>query len=118
MTIKIARIYDTDEALNGYRILVDRLWPRGISKEKARLDMWTKEIAPSDELRTWFDHKPERFAEFSQRYQQELDNNPETQQLVDTVKKHKSVVLLYGAKDKQHNQAVVLQKYLQQNLVR
>jgi len=99
----------------GFRILVDRLWPRGISKERAALDVWAKEVAPSPELRKWFNHKPERFKEFSARYTEELEHNSEVQKLKEQAKTHGSVLLLYGAKDPRVNHAVVLQEYLQQH---
>lgn len=116
MGIAIKRIYDdaSDSADNddGYRVLVDRLWPRGISKVKARLDLWLKEIGPSTELRKWFGHDPERFEEFRARYLQELDGNPAVGELLDICRAHDAVTLLYGAKDPEHNQAVVLRDYL------
>lgn len=111
--IHIKRIYDEPVQRDGTRVLVDRLWPRGISKEEAALDMWLKDIAPSDELRTWFGHKPERFAEFSQKYRQELSDNPALATLQELARKSEQLTLLYGAKDTEHNQAVVLQKLLE-----
>ena len=117
MNIEIKRIYDLAEAHDGKRILVDRLWPRGISKERARLDDWLKDIAPSQQLRVWFGHKPDRFNEFVKRYRLELDTDPEKQsavlQLIEITKKN-NVTLLYGAKDTSINQAVVLKDYLQE----
>ncbi len=117
MNIEIKRIYDLAEAHDGKRILVDRLWPRGISKEKAKLDDWLKDIAPSQQLRVWFGHKPDRFNEFVERYRLELDTDPEKQsavlQLIEITKKN-NVTLLYGAKDTSINQAVVLKDYLQE----
>ena len=119
MKIEINRIYDSAESNKGKRILVDRLWPRGISKEKAGLDDWLKDIAPSQQLRVWFGHKPERFDEFVKKYRQELDTDPEKQsavlQLIEIIKKD-NVTLLYGAKDTSINQAVVLKKYLEEKL--
>lgn len=112
MKLQIARIYESKgEATTGYRVLVDRIWPRGISKEAAHLDLWAKELAPSTELRKWFGHAPARFEEFSQRYMKELNDNPEAQDLIKQIEKHDNVTLLYGAKDKTHNQTVVLQQY-------
>lgn len=108
------RIYDEPGPNDGYRILVDRLWPRGISKERAALNLWLKEIAPSSELRTWFSHKPERFAEFSHKYTDELANNSAALgTLKALVKKHSNITLLYGAKDPVVNHAVVLQAFLE-----
>lgn len=112
MNVPILRIYDSFDDPAGFRILVDRVWPRGVSKEKARLDKWYKDIAPSTELREWFSHKPERYKEFHTKYLAELDKNPNTPAFVELVASHKDTVLLYGAKDKTHNQAAVLQDYL------
>ncbi|MCI1673833.1 MAG: DUF488 domain-containing protein [Bifidobacterium tibiigranuli] len=112
MTIAIKRVYEQAEPSDGYRILVDRLWPRGISKVKARLDLWLKEIGPTTELRKWFGHDPERFEEFRVRYLQELDGNPAVSELLDICRTHDAVTLLYGAKDPERNQAVVLRDYL------
>ena len=112
MAINIKRIYEPAEAADGYRILVDRLWPRGISKEKAKLDVWLKEVAPSNELREWFGHKPERFAEFKKRYAAELRDNPALEELREALKAHKTVTLLYAAHDEVYNQARVLAEYL------
>lgn len=103
-----------DEAApgDGYRVLVDRLWPRGVSKEAAALDEWLKEVGPSTELRRWFGHDPERFEEFAQRYERELDGSQAWQQLQDIVADHGRVTLLFGAADHEHNQAIVLQDLL------
>lgn len=110
--IKAVRIYHAD--LPGYRILVDRLWPRGMSKEKAKLDCWAKEVAPSADLRKWYGHDPEKFPEFKEKYLAELDKNPETPAFLALVKKELEkgdVLFLFGAKDLDHNQAVVLKEY-------
>lgn len=112
--ILIKRIYDAPEKSDGARVLVDRLWPRGISKEEADLDLWLKDIAPSNELRTWFGHKPERFTEFSKKYIAELSVNPALATLQELAHKHEQLTLLYGAKDPDHNQAVVLKKLLEE----
>ncbi len=106
--IKIKRVYEPAQRGDGYRVLVDRLWPRGLSKDKAEVDLWLKEVAPSPALRTWFGHKPERFAEFSKKYRAELKANPAVEELRALVRKHKTVTLLYGARDTEHNHAVVL----------
>ena len=110
---KIERIYGSTASDGSYRVLVDRLWPRGISKERAALDEWNKEIAPSDELRKWFNHDPEKFPEFSRRYVKELDNNPAAAEAKNNWNKQSAVTLLYGAKDAEHNQAIVLKKWLE-----
>lgn len=113
MDIHIKRIYEKPLNSDGIRILVDRIWPRGIKKEDARLDEWLKEIAPSTELRKWFDHKENRFEEFSRKYKEELKGHRElTSQLLKYTQK-KRLTLLYGAKDEKHNQAVVLKDYLE-----
>jgi len=109
--VRIKRVYDEAEAGDGYRVLIDRLWPRGISKDNARLDEWARDLAPSNELRKWFGHEPERFAEFRRRYREELDANPATEALLDAAG-DAPVLLLYDAKDTEHNQAVVLADWL------
>lgn len=113
MDIKIKRIYDDPEKSDGIRILVDRIWPRGVSKEEAKLDDWIKEIAPSTELRKWFDHKEERFGEFLKKYKKELEDHQDL--VINLLKKAKKkrLTLLYGAKDEKHNQAVVLKEFLE-----
>lgn len=106
--VQIKRIYDAPSPDDGYRVLVDRLWPRGVSKEKAKLDVWLKEAGPSDELRTWFGHDPAKYAEFKQRYEKELSANPAFAELRQIVRDHPTVTLLYSAHDEEHNQAQVL----------
>ena len=119
LAIKLERIYTKPADLDGYRILVDRLWPRGISKVNAHLDLWLKEVGPSTELRKWFNHDADKFPEFQKRYLQELKANEAYSQLLSTVKEQLTkgnVILLYGAKDPEHNQAVILQKQLTKDL--
>ncbi|HEX5455971.1 MAG TPA: DUF488 domain-containing protein [Candidatus Saccharimonadales bacterium] len=111
--LRIKRIYDEPAESDGYRVLVDRLWPRGVSKQRAALDLWLKEIAPSPELRTWFGHKPEKFAEFSARYTDELEKNPEVSKLKKLIKQNPDTTLLYGAKAPAINHAAVLQKFIE-----
>lgn len=111
-TINIKRVYDEYSEKDGYRILVDRVWPRGVSKERAKLDEWNKDIAPSTELRKWFDHKEERFAEFKKRYDEELSVHKETLTRIIEISKKKNVCLVYSAKNQTYNQAVVLQRLL------
>jgi uncharacterized protein YeaO (DUF488 family) len=113
--IKIKRIYDEPSDDDGYRVLVDRLWPRGISKKNANLDEWNKEIAPSPELRKWFDHKEERFKEFTLRYQLELKEKEEQLNVIRQTAKHESVSLLYAAKNHEINHAIVLKDALEKN---
>lgn len=105
--IRIKRIYEKPSRADGVRVLVDRVWPRGISKEEAKLTLWHKEIAPSTSLRKWFGHDPARWAEFRRKYRAELDNNfTEVQRLRDALGRG-TATLLYGSKDEAHNQAVV-----------
>lgn len=113
--LRIKRIYLSPEEDDGYRLLIDRLWPRGISKVKASLDEWEKTVAPSTELREWFGHKEENFLEFERKYRIELDNNPDAANFAQHVKKllkTGNVTLLYGAKDETCNQAVVLKTWV------
>lgn len=110
------RIYESAHPQDGYRILVDRLWPRGIRKEKANIDLWLKEIAPSDSLRKWFNHEAVKWEEFKQRYGQELEVNGDlVDQLSQHVKKGK-VTFLFSAKNETHNNAVALREYLSSGL--
>jgi uncharacterized protein YeaO (DUF488 family) len=108
MTIKIKRAYEQPTPEDGTRILVDRLWPRGLTKEKARVDLWLKEIAPSTELRKWFGHDPARWIEFKRRYRAELKQNKDLVAHLKAEVKKGPVTLVYGAKDEQHNDAVAL----------
>jgi uncharacterized protein YeaO (DUF488 family) len=111
-SIQIKRIYEPPEPSDGFRVLVDRLWPRGIAKERAGLDLWMKEIAPSTELRRWFGHDPERWTEFQARYRAELhEHGAELAQLRSHARKG-TVTLLFGARDFEHNEAVVLREIL------
>ena len=107
MPVKIKRIYEPPAADDGQRILVDRLWPRGVSKDHAHIDAWLKDVAPSADLRRWFGHKPERWTEFQKRYLTELQSNPAFEELRGLAR-GKPTTLLYGAKDETHNQARVL----------
>lgn len=110
--IKIKRIYEHAESTDGFRILVDRLWPRGISKESAHIDVWMKEVAPSTDLRKWFNHDPAKWKEFIDKYMVELENSEEGKELITIIRKHKKTTLLYSAHDEEHNQAQVLQQFL------
>lgn len=112
-TVGIKRIYDAPEESDGYRVLIDRLWPRGESHERADLDEWLKQIAPTTELRTWWNHDSSRIVEFADRYRAELDANElAVRQLRDLIAAHPHITLLYAAHDPHINQAVVLQRYL------
>lgn len=110
--ITIKRIYEDVSENDGYRILVDRLWPRGISKQQAGLDEWAKSLAPSTELRKWFGHKEERFKEFAKLYQQELHLQQEDLKRVRKIAKNRQVTLLYAARDPRINHAIVLRNIL------
>lgn len=112
-SIHTKRVYDAPNGDDGFRVLVDRVWPRGMTKEKASIDLWLKEIAPSTELRKWFGHDPERWTDFYARYRQELKGQ---QALLDELRGHASkgpLTLVYSARDETHNQAVVLQEVLE-----
>jgi len=111
-TIQIKRIYEDASNDDGYRILVDRLWPRGISKVRAKLDEWNKEIAPSTEIRKWFNHQPERFDEFSDLYKEELNDKKEELNRIKTIAEKQKITLLYAVHDPKINHAVVLLEVL------
>ncbi len=110
--LHIKRVYDTPGENDGTRVLVDRLWPRGLRKEKAELTLWLKEVAPSRELRAWFGHDPARWIEFGRRYRAELRRNDETVRQLDDFLKRGPVTLLYAARDTAHNHALILAAYL------
>lgn len=116
--IRIKRVYDPPDVSDGTRILVDRLWPRGLSKEKAALGCWLKDIAPSPELRVWFGHDPERYDEFAHRYQAELAANKEEVSRLEDLVRQGPVTLLYAAHDVDHNHAMVLSAYLSRRMQR
>lgn len=109
--LKIKRVYEKSSPADGTRVLVDHIWPRGMTKEKADIDWWAKELAPSGELRRWFDHDPDRFKEFAVRYRRELEGNDALPKLEGLLGEG-DVTLVYAAKDEQHNQAVVLKDLL------
>ena len=111
--ITIKRIYEKSQENDGYRILIDKLWPRGLSKEKVNIDLWLKEVAPSNELRKWFSHDPEKWNDFKNKYKLELSNNLEnTKKIKEIEKEKKTITLLYSAKDTAHNNAIVLREFL------
>lgn len=113
MNVHVKRVYENPSQGDGTRILVDRLWPRGLTKEGAKLDVWLKSIAPSQDLRTWFGHDPAKWQEFRVRYQRELDGNqPALKQLRQYIRSG-TVTLVYGAKDEERNNAIVLKAYLE-----
>lgn len=110
--IKIKRVYDSPDNDDGFRILVDRLWPRGINKTNAQIDFWAKELAPTTSLRKWFNHEEQKFSEFRSRYLEELAIKHEVAQKIINQSTNKTITLLFAAKDRSHNQAVVLQSFL------
>ncbi|MBY7144804.1 DUF488 family protein [Virgibacillus sp. NKC19-3] len=117
MPVEIKRIYDKGSTENdGVRVLVDRVWPRGISKEDAKLDHWMKEIGPSNDLRKWFGHDPDKYEAFKKKYKEELDSGKQQEALAElkeiTKERDKNVTLLFAAKDEEHNQARVLKEIL------
>jgi uncharacterized protein YeaO (DUF488 family) len=113
--IRIKRIYEQPSKEDGYRVLVDRLWPRGISKNQAKIDLWLKDVAPSNELRKWFGHDPKKWGDFKKRYGLELKKKTEQILEIRQIEKEKgTVTLVYSAKDEKHNQAVVLSTILQE----
>lgn len=115
MTVRIKRVYEDPAAGDGYRVLVDRLWPRGLSKANADIDLWLKAIAPTPELRTWWNHDPDRLDEFAARYRTELDGNPAVGELGEVLAQHPIVTLTYGARDSRVNHAAVLLEFLTQH---
>ncbi|BBL35284.1 hypothetical protein Nstercoris_01546 [Nitrosomonas stercoris] len=114
MDIQIKRAYESADSADGYRVLVDRVWPRGRTKEQVACDLWLKEIAPTTELRKWFNHDRTKWVEFQQRYREELTANTSTKQLLDKAQEGR-LTLVYGAHDTECNQAVVLREYLLQD---
>jgi len=110
--LKVKRIYDRASPDDGKRILVDRLWPRGLKKEDAKIDEWLKDIAPSDELRKWFAHDPKKWKEFKERYKKELKDKGEILARLKKEVKHGDVTLLYSTRDEEHNNAVALMETL------
>lgn len=111
--IKIKRIYETPTKNDGYRILIDRLWPRGISKENAKIDLWEKRIAPTSSLRRWFSHDPLLWHDFKIKYQTELKHNKYIPEIVSLIKIKKNITLIYAAKDTELTHALVLQSFLE-----
>lgn len=116
MPVAIKRVYEKASARDGKRVLVDRLWPRGLKKSEARVDLWLKDLAPSDSLRKWFGHRPEYFPSFRKRYLHELSKSAASgalEQLYSLAARARQVTLVYGAKDEEHNNAVVLKELLE-----
>jgi uncharacterized protein YeaO (DUF488 family) len=115
--VTLKRVYEPASRTDGCRILVDRIWPRGLTKTRAAVDIWLKDVAPSTTLRKWFGHRPERWTEFRQRYLRELRaRNEAADALLDAASHHRHVTLLFSARDEKRNQAVVLQGFLKKQL--
>lgn len=114
MSVRLKRAYEPPAPSDGYRILIDRLWPRGVTRERARLDEWARELAPSTELRRWFGHDPARFQEFRQRYLEELSAQEEKLRELRGRARQTTLTLVYGARDTEHNDAVVLAELLEE----
>ncbi len=112
--ISVKRVYDPPSKEDGFRVLIDRLWPRGLSKEKTKIDFWLKEIAPSDKLRKWFSHDPKKWGQFKKKYQVELKRKKELLNKIKKFEKEKgAITLVFSAKDEEHNNAIVLREVLQ-----
>jgi uncharacterized protein YeaO (DUF488 family) len=115
MNIRIKRVYEEPDKDDGVRILVDRLWPRGLTKEKARVDLWLKEIAPSTELRKWFDHDPTKWKSFRGRYETEIRHKDDLIKVLNQKAREGTITLIYGARDEKHNEALVLKYILEKS---
>lgn len=111
--IQLKRVYEKPSRADGMRVLVDRLWPRGLTKERAAIDLWLKEIAPSTELRKWFDHDPAKWKQFQVRYRTELKEHKEALELLKQKSEEHTITLVYGARDEEHNEALVLKGILE-----
>ena len=115
MNIKTKRVYEQPDKKDGERILVDRLWPRGLTKEKAGVDLWLKEIAPSTELRKWFAHDPNKWESFRGRYETEIRHNEDLVKVLKQKARQGTITLIYGARDEKHNEALVLKQFLEKS---
>ena len=115
MNIRIKRVYEEPDKDDGVRILVDRLWPRGLTKEKARVDLWLKEIAPSTELREWFDHDPKKWKGFRGRYETEIRHKDDLIKVLKQKAREGTITLIYGTRDEKHNEALVLKHILEKS---
>lgn len=111
-TIKTKRIYEEPVDSDGVRILTERLWPRGVSKERANLDKWMKGVAPSHDLRKWFDHDPDKWDEFKEKYMQELFGSDHVEELLEIIKENETVTFIYASKDEEHNSTVLLKDFI------
>ena len=111
--LKLKRVYEAPSKEDGFRILVERLWPRGITKDRAAVDLWLKEVAPSPELRKWFAHDPAKWEEFRRRYEKELEKKTDEIQLLVNKSREGTVTLVYAAQDQEHNSALILKQHLE-----
>lgn len=114
--LKTKRVYEPPSPGDGYRVLTERLWPRGVSKERAKLDRWMKGVAPSHDLRKWFGHEPDKWEEFKERYREELYGSEAVEELLKIIDEYKTVSLIYASKDKKHNSTKVLKEFLERLL--
>ncbi|MFD2533010.1 DUF488 domain-containing protein [Gracilimonas halophila] len=110
--LKTKRVYEEVTEEDGYRILTERLWPRGVSKERAALDQWMKSIAPSNDLRKWFDHDPDKWEEFKERYRKELFGSEAVNEMLEIIEKNDTVTMVYASKDEEYNSTVLLKEFL------
>lgn len=111
--LQLKRVYEEPEPADGYRVLTERLWPRGVSKERAALDQWLKSIAPSHDLRKWFDHDPDKWEEFKERYRRELFGSEAVDEMLEIIKNHETVTMVYASRDEEHNSTVLLKEFLE-----
>ncbi|HEY7167880.1 MAG TPA: DUF488 family protein [Candidatus Binatia bacterium] len=113
MALRVKRAYDAPENVDGFRVLVDRIWPRGLTKTSARIDLWLKDIAPSAALRKWFGHDPTKWPEFRKRYFRELDEKPEAIAELENLLSKRRVTFVFSARDNEHNNAIALKDYVE-----
>lgn len=111
--LKTKRVYEEPSKDDGYRILTERLWPRGVSKERAALDQWMKSIAPSHDLRKWFDHDPDKWEEFKERYRKELFGSEAVNEMLEIIKNNGKVTMVYASRDEEHNSTILLKDFLE-----
>lgn len=111
--INLKRVYEAPSRNDGFRVLVDRLWPRGLTKERAAVKLWLKDVAPTTELRKWFSHDPAKWKQFQVRYRKELREKKDSLELLKQKSKERTVTLVYGARDEEHNEALVLKRILE-----
>lgn len=111
--LKTKRVYEEASPEDGYRILTERLWPRGVSKERAKLDRWMKSISPSHDLRKWFNHDPDKWGEFKERYRRELFGSKAVNEMLEIIRENDTVTMVYASKDEEHNSTVLLKEFLE-----